>query len=133
MANRKNRKRQYQERVSGQIGGLDLVRVSSRDEFIVNARGGKIYMDIEKHPFLDIPNSMDGKTYEVLSVGTHMKSNAPLATVKVGDLIQVYRLPADLGDWVQDLAAQSIMGIKLLPGTVEFGTRDNGRHYIELL
>lgn len=133
MANRKTKKQQYQERVFGQIGGVDLVRASSSDEFIVNARGGKIYMDIEKHSFLDIPNSIDGTAYEVLSVGTHMKSNTPIATVKSGDLIQVYRLPADLGDWVQDLAAQSVMGIKPLPGKVEFGTRDSGRYYAKVL
>jgi hypothetical protein len=133
MANRKTKRQLYKERVFGKVGELDLVTVSSTDEFLINRRGGKVYLDIEKHSYLDIPNSISGKTYEVLSVGTHQQSNKPIATVKIGDLIQVYRLPDDLGGWVQDLAAQSIMGIKLLPSKVQFGTRDSGEHYAEIL
>lgn len=133
MANRKSKKQQYQERVFGKLGGIDLVAASASDDFIINARGGKIYMDINKHVYLEIPDSINGKTYEVLSVGTHQQSHTPIATVKIGDLIQVYKLPKDLAAWVQNLAAQSVMGIKPLPSNVEFGTRESGEHYAEIL
>lgn len=133
MANRKNRKQQHQDRVFGKLGGLNLVAVSSSDDFIINARGGKIYKDIDKHSYLDIPDSINGKTYEVLSVGTHQQGNTPVITVKLGDLIQVYRLPDDLVDWVNHLSASSVMGIKVLPCKVEFGKRDSGEHYAEIL
>ncbi|MNV65169.1 hypothetical protein D3C71_1578490 [compost metagenome] len=133
MANRKTKRERYKERVFGKVGELDLVTVSPTDEYLINGRGGKVYLDIEKHSYLDIPNSISGKMYEVLSVGTHQQSNKSLVTVKAGDLIQVYRLPDDLQEWVILLGAQSAMGIKLLPSKVQFGTRDSGEHYAEIL
>lgn len=130
MANRNKRKQRYQNNVVGKIGSLDLVRVADGADHIINARGGKIYNDITKHAELEIPT--EGKEYDVLSVGTHHVSGENVATIKSGDLVQVYRLPADLAGWVEHLRGASAMGIKLLPATVEFGKRENGTHYAEI-
>ncbi|WP_052487857.1 hypothetical protein [Gordoniibacillus kamchatkensis] len=132
MANRKNRKQRYNEAVSGKIGGIDLVHASNDNDHIINARGGKVYHDITKHSFLEIPDSMEGKVYEVLSVGLQ-KEGHPIVTVQVGDLVQVYRLPQDYVNWINHLREASVMGIKMLPAKVEFGKRSDGSYYAEIL
>ena len=132
MANRKNRNLRYQQNVVGKIGKLDLVSVSGNGDHIINARGGKVYHDLNKHAFLEIPES--GKAYEVLSVGNHQFNHSGLvATVKVGDLVQVFQLPKDYAGWVESLRSASMMGMKLLPANVEFGKRDDGNYYAEIL
>jgi hypothetical protein len=80
---------------------------------------GKVKSDINKHAFLDIPD--EGRIYEVLSVGFHHRSNNPIITVKLGDLVQVYRLPEDYINWVNELSRLSLLGAQPLPATVEFG------------
>jgi hypothetical protein len=120
---------EYQKNVIGRMGNLDLVQVSGEEDYIVNARGGKIYNDIAKHVFLDIPDS--GKTYDVLSVGLH--GIDPIATIKIDNEIEVFRLPEWYTDWINHMRSLSFSGMNILPGSIEFGKTPEGSYYAEIL
>ena len=103
--------------------------------FFTNTAGAKIYFDIEKHNFLDIPivsYGEKGVIEEVLSVGFLQHMSLPIVTVKKGKKNVVFRIPDELEGWVLHLILLSNGGIKLLPGKVEFAILD-GRTYAEIL
>ncbi|ADO59492.1 hypothetical protein [Paenibacillus polymyxa] len=119
----------YNKNVMGKVGGLDLVQLSGKEEFVMNARGGKVYKDITKHSYLEIPKA--GKVYDALSVGKH--GAEPIITVSLNNEIQVFRLPSAFEGWVNQITALSLSGTKMFPGRVEFGKRDDGSEYAEIL
>lgn len=108
LGNRKSRKQRYQESITGKIGGLDIVSKTGNEEYIINARGEKVHMDIERHKRLEITDS--GSEHHVLSVGV----------LGYNDIVQVYRLPNEYRNWVEDLRNMSALGVKLLPANVLF-------------
>lgn len=129
MAKRSDKKKQYQERVFGKVGGLDLVVADPTLDYVMNARGGKVYHDVTKHSYLDIPKTLDGKTFEILSTG--FVQTSPIVTVQEGNEVNVYRIPDELSAWIDHLRSLSAMGTKLLPAKVTFGW--NERWYAEIL
>ncbi|MFD0588019.1 hypothetical protein ACFQZE_08385 [Paenibacillus sp. GCM10027627] len=119
--------KEYQKNVVGKIGGLDTVVTTGNGEFIVNARGGKIYKDLCKHKQLEITEQ--GNTYEVLSAGIHQWNGDPqaIATIQEGKETIVYLIPNDYSSWIDTLRANSMMGRKVLPAKVKFSLT-NGRY-----
>lgn len=136
MANRKKRKDLYQASVKAKLGGYDVVTVDPDKDYMINAQGAKVYKDASKHPVLEIPQlsstTEQGTIYDVVSVG--VMGLSPIATVKIGDLPQVFRLPNWYADWARSLMAMSMSGTKLLPHRIEFGfyVKEN-RYYAELI
>ena len=107
------------------------------EDYIVNNAGAKIYHDIQKHEFLEIPvldnASESGNVYNVLSVGFIGAQREPVASVKEpnGNVI-AYRLPHELNGWIENAISMKMMGISLFPSKVEFGVL-NDRVYVEML
>jgi len=106
-------------------------------DFIVNKAGAKIYTDISKHEFLNLPvlpnTSVKGIVHDVLSVGFLGGQREPIITVKESNGEAVaYRLHQDLYGWVENSLSLKLSGIDMFPGKVEFGIL-NDRAFAEIL
>jgi len=107
-------------------------------EYIINDKGAKIYTEINRHAFLDVPDvttaALDaGAKYTVLAVG-FLKGRLPLITVKNDGGPEAYRLPDDLAGWVDMNMQAALKGIKMFPAEVEFGRLvEDNRTYAEIL
>jgi len=104
-------------------------------DYVMNARGAKIYIDISKHKFLPIPKvsttTHKGKTYAVLSAGYH-KSGEVMVTIKENGQITAYRLPNGLSGWATSIIGMATQGLNPFPCDVEFGELPNG-FYAEII
>ncbi|MEF3305905.1 hypothetical protein [Paenibacillus sp. GYB003] len=116
----------------GRAGSLEAVRTNPEAEYIINARGGIVYADIEKHALLKIPQSSRGRIYHVLSAGLHYVSKYPIVTVDIGRTVKVYRLPEDLKEWVFRQRPAGTPNVKSLPADVRFGF-DGTRYVADIL
>jgi hypothetical protein len=129
------RKEEYNKKVQGKVGGLDLVQADLNAEFVINKAGAKVYKDLSKHNELEIPSlnsdAENGKVYDVLSIGI-MPPGVPIATIKIGDLPVAFRLPSELVGWCKHSMGLAMQGVKIFPAEVEFGFL-NGRYYAELV
>jgi len=111
---------------------------NTSNEYIINNKGAKIYTDINRHAFLDVPDvataALDaGAKYTVLAVG-FLKGRLPLITVKNDGKPEAYRLPDDLAGWVDMNMQASLKGVKMFPAEVEFGYLvEEDRTYAEIL
>lgn len=115
-----------------------MVYKDAKGDYLINAKGAKVYTKIENNAFLEIPdvkNNMtdDGVTHKVLSVG-FLEGGFPLATIKENGNVKAYRLPDDLSGWVEMNVSSSHNGVKMFPCKVEFGRLvDENRVYAELV
>ena len=104
-------------------------------DYVIDARGAKIYFDIDEHKLLSIPKvptaAHKGKIYTVLAVGYH-KSGEVMVSVKENEQITAYRLPKDLSDWAINTIEIAKKGLNLFPCDVEFGELQN-RFYAEII
>lgn len=132
------REAQERARTNNLISAMGLNSNDSTSDYILNKAGAKIYYrNASKHEKLPIPiinaDNKSGNICEVLSVGTIPGLNGgKIATIKhEDDAVVAYLLPKELDSWVDDLMGYSVGGVKLLPGTVEFGNLD-GRIYAEI-
>ncbi|MEH7457711.1 hypothetical protein V7183_10860 [Bacillus sp. JJ1127] len=115
----------------------------------VNSAGAEIYKDPNDHDLLEIPvinEEFEGEIYTVLSAGfCHKEELAavsmesivtvpvliPLVTIKNDDgIIQAYRLPEELADWVRMVIDVSTQGTSPFPHDVAFGLIKN-KYYVE--
>ncbi|MDE5054885.1 hypothetical protein NDK25_21970 [Niallia taxi] len=106
-------------------------------DFILNKAGAKIYKDIKKHEYIETPVLSDpsesGIIYNVLSVGFVGVQRSPIMTVEETDgKVNAYRLPDELGGWMEKTMNQSAMGVNVFPSKVEFGKLNN-RVYAEMI
>ncbi|WP_100489245.1 hypothetical protein [Sporolactobacillus pectinivorans] len=105
------------------------------DEFVVNQAGAKIYKDVSKHNFLEIPilkSTKDkGMIYRVLSVGLVNQKHV-IITIETHGEVLAYRLSNNFKDWVENSMLLAQQDFNPFPADVEFGILD-GRYYAEII
>lgn len=101
----------------------------TNNEFFLNKRGAKVFVDIEKQPIFSINEG--SQTAMVLSVGMSNRA-LPLVTVLKDEKPVCYRLPQELSDWAYTVIGIANMGENLFPAQVTF-SKINGRYYADIL
>ncbi|GIM46607.1 hypothetical protein DNHGIG_21560 [Collibacillus ludicampi] len=123
MTKRKKKKQKSLQPVASKSERLEFAETKVDEESITDEWGARIFTDVTKHSFLDIPHvnpkQRDGDIYEVLSV--RVTSAGVLAIVKRENEPVAYRLPDDYTGWAQQIIHYAQEGIDLLPDTIEFG------------
>lgn len=99
------------------------------EESFLNQRGGKVYIDSNKQPFL--PLHEGSQKFDVLSVGVDRKF-APIVTISKDGRVKCYRLPNELSEWASNVVGMAARGIKLCPAKITF-SKINGRYYADIL
>ena len=99
------------------------------NEYIVNERGAKIYLDESKQPRLVLTGG--SITQRVLSVG-FTGSMSPMATIDEGDEVVAYILPKEYLGWCQTCVGMAISGTNMFPADVVFSLVD-GKYYADIL
>lgn len=100
---------------------MSAIGCKEEDKYILNGRGAKIYLDIDKQPVLNITGPI---VCEVLSAGVFMDS-VPLITVQENDKKICYRIPDDYLDWINMCMTLASMNIYLFPCKVMFNYVDD--------
>lgn len=124
---KKTRRNHYEKSVIGKFGARDLLHTDPGEESFYNKQGAIVYRDPGRHAYLDIPSLLaltePGVVYNVLSVGFlgGAPNPVPVATVRVGELPILYRLPVWYLDWVMQAQGLAHSGLNLFPCDVEFG------------
>lgn len=103
--------------------------IAETEESYRNQRGGKVYFDTDKQPFLPLREGEN--KYNVLSVG-FSGEKVPLVTIEEKNENICYRLPAQLYKWALTLVAMSSMGTNLFPSEVIF-TKKDSHVYVDIL
>ena len=99
------------------------------EEYFLNRRGAKVYLDITKQPILQIAEG--SQTEMVLSVGMD-KSGIPLIMISNDGNPICYRLPEELSDWAYTTIGMANMGEKLFPSQVVF-TKKKNKYFADIL
>lgn len=128
--------KEYDEKVIGKLGGLDLVSVTGKEEYVINKQGAKVYMtNPSKHELLQIPEigaESEGKVYQVQSAG--FIQTTPIATILEGDNAVAYRLSIEYSEWVMTTMGMAHSGMNPFPCKMEFGYNiHQQRYYAEML
>lgn len=103
--------------------------VNDSEEYFLNQRGAKVYMDTAKQPALCIKEGQN--QYTVLSVGIN-RTGTPLVTISENGAAHCYRLPNDYYEWVMTMVGYANLGIKHFPTDVVFSLID-GKYYVDIL
>lgn len=100
-------------------------------EYFVNKKGGKVYFDSKNQPRLDIKKDRRN-IFNILSVGFN-RENKPLITIKMDNDIVCYLLPDELINWVKECVSIAMLFGSAFPCEVEFGYREDGSIWVEIL
>ena len=109
-------------RNSRQIPALPIDTFTD-NEFVINRRGAKVYLDIDRQPLLEIKN--EHQTFEVLSVGLSNQM-IPIVTIVEKDEVKCYRIPRELSEWAMKIVRLANIGVYMLPSRVMFSKTKNG-------
>lgn len=107
---------------------LDPIKKTD-EEYFINQKGAKVYINIKKQPMLKITNNHC--IYNVLSVG-FSKEMIPLVTVEEVCETRCYRLPVELSEWAVTLVGFTNMGVDLFPSKVAF-SKINDEYHADIL
>lgn len=97
-------------------------------ESCFNQKGGKVYFDVRKQPFLTLPEG--SQIFEVLSVG-FMQKFTPIITILQEGKAECFRLPDELSEWAWYVVSMTNVGTDFFPCKVMF-SNIKGRYYADI-
>lgn len=98
-------------------------------DYFIDRRGAKTYYDAMKQPLLDI--NQGTHKYYVLNVGLS-KQGIPTIDIEENSVVNCYRLPEELTEWVITNIEFAMTGENLFPSEVVF-SKIRGKYFVDFV